>query len=287
MSVKTLFSLKSLTFTGLCLIAGCEALPVSNLQGLATVPLERVLECIPEQGALIAAHRGTSRGGRSTPENSLSGLESLIASGVVMAEIDVARTRDGVHILYHDGVWEDGSNGKGAVAATEYPTVKTFSLRDREGRLSADGIPTLREYIARAKDRVFLEIDFKSSADYAEVIEIIENYDMSDRVVLIAYTEGQARALRRLSPTAFISIPAGKGNGIAEPTLTWLGGDIAFPDGYAIGRIGTDRHDAKGLQKLRAYDIAVTDYALSEPPVSGLTFGQQRAFQACVFPSSD
>lgn len=262
-------------------------LPTACLEITQTVPvtpsygLELTLSCIPEDGALIAAHRGTTRGSRH-PENSMSALESLITSRVVMAEIDVARTRDGVHILYHDGVWDDGTNGSGAVAATDYATVRTFSLRDGEGRVTDDGVPTFREYIARAKGELFLEIDFKSSADYADVIAIIEEYGMTDFVILIAYTNAQARALRRLAPRMFISAPKNEAQGIAPPTLTWLGGDITDTNGYAIGRIGTDRHSARGLAKLRAYDIAVTDFATSEDAIAGLDRRGWEAFDACI-----
>jgi len=66
---------------------------------LLDYPLSSVLSCLPDENALVAAHRGTSRSW-DIPENSLEGLTRLIDAGTLIAEIDIAGLKDGEHILF-------------------------------------------------------------------------------------------------------------------------------------------------------------------------------------------
>jgi len=272
------FSRTSLLLSAL-MIAACRA-PTPDYAAHIDKGLDAWLDCLPSDAAILAAHRGTHRGSQY-PENSLSGLTALIERGMLIVEIDVAQTRDGVAILYHDGVWEEGSNGRGAVAATNWETVQTFSLRDTNGRLREDGIPTLEDYLASTKGQTFLEIDFKSSSDYSQVIEIIQNNDLINQVILIAYNAGQARALRRLAPDAYISLPADDVDAIDGPKLAWLGGQVRDTSVPAIVRISDNRNNMmRNRDLIRTGAIAVTDYALSEQPIVGLA--DLDAFTACL-----
>ena len=95
----------------------------------------------------------------------------------------MAQSKDGVHFLYHDGVWEDDSTGRGAVAATNWRDAQKFLLNDTEGKLTAQTLTSLDDYLKIAQDKIYLEIDFKSSADYRDVIAMIRQYKMSDKVI--------------------------------------------------------------------------------------------------------
>ena len=272
------FSRVALLLTALT-CAACRA-PTPDYSAHIDKGLTAWLDCLPDDAAILAAHRGTHRGSQY-PENSISGLEALIERGMLITEIDVAQTHDGVAILYHDGVWEEGSNGRGAVAATPWDTVQTFSLRDTKGRLREDGVPQLRDYLAKARGKMFLEIDFKSSADYMQVIDIIENNELIQHVILIAYTAGQAKALRRLAPDAYISLPADDLDTINGPRLAWLGGGVRNTPVPSIVKISGDRGDViRNRDLIRTGSIAVTDYALAEQPIVGLK--NPDLFTACL-----
>ena len=248
-------------------LAACRA-PQPDLSTHTDRGLQHYLDCLPPGASLTAAHRGTQRGSPH-PENSIDGLDALLDADILLAEIDVARTRDGQHILFHDGVWDDGSNGRGPVAATDWPTAQTYSLRTTKGRLTDSGVPTLEQYLARARDNIFLEIDFKTSARYSDVLEIIENYDMMGSVILIAYSPTQARRLRALAPDALISIPPD--TTIPGPTLTFTGGTVQPIPGPFIAKLrGRDRYAPPNLALAANARINVTDYALEAPPVLGL-----------------
>ena len=115
---------------GICLTA-CQSEPAQNpvveLENPSTKPAELPLRqhfaCLPREGAIVAAHRGTSKKA-DLPENSQSSLHAVINHGILVAEIDVVGLKDGTHVLFHDGVWEEKTTGKGEVAATDWDTAQ-------------------------------------------------------------------------------------------------------------------------------------------------------------------
>ena len=265
-------------------MGGCDA-PTPEVAAGAShsdtariAPIATLLDCVPDGGALTVAHRGTDRNS-SLPENSLEGLAALIERGILFAEVDVARTRDGVHVLYHDGVWETGSNGRGPVAGSRWREVQTYSLKDWRGRPTQAGVPRLEDALDMARGKIHLEIDFKTSADYEQVIGIIDENDLSSQVVLIAYSDAAARKLRRLAPDMWISVPVDQMEGIAPPVMAWVNDRVVETDAPTVVKLGGAREDVLANRALlEVGELAVTDYALSERPVVGDADG----FAECV-----
>ena len=253
-------------------------------------PLTKQIECLPKETAMISAHRGTARG-TGYAENSIEGLKALIKKGYLMAEIDIARLKDNTHILYHDGVWEDGSTGKGAVAATTWKQAQTFLLKDPQGRFTSHKIPKLSDYLKTAAGKTYLEIDFKSSANYNYVIDQIRKYGMSKHVILISYNKGQAKKLSKLAPDMMISISTQRshdtegyskgqaaawvGNAITDKTLIARLENANIP---ILGKIGNQWNESSALNA----DILVTDYAFKHRPITGLTRRNREDYQTCL-----
>ena len=158
------------------LLASCGTDPTAIDGPLPSLTTQ--FECLPKETAIISAHRGTARGS-GFAENGLRGLSALIKRGYLMSEIDVARLKDGTYILFHDGVWEDKSTGRGAVAASTWEQAEKYLLKDPQGKLTSDTPIKLSNYLAEAKDKIYLEIDFKSSARYQDVIKMIRAHGMS------------------------------------------------------------------------------------------------------------
>ena len=253
-------------------------------------PLTKQLSCLPKEAALISAHRGTSRG-TSYAENSIEGLNYLLDKGYLMSEIDVSRLKDNTHILYHDGVWEEGSTGKGVVAATSWDEASKFILKDTQSRFTSQRIPKLEDYLIAAKDRAYLEIDFKSSANYNYVIDLIRKLKMSKQVILISYNAGQAKKLSRLAPEMLISISTQKSRdalgyppgqaaawvskGMNDTTLIKRLNENNIP---ILGKVGHEWSESKA----RIADVLVTDYATEHRPITGLTRGNRQAYIDCM-----
>ncbi len=207
-----------------------------NLPPIPSVSL--AFSCIPDDSAHIAAHRGTDMS-TDLPENALESLKHLYASGVRFAEIDVARLKDGTHILFHDGVWDERSTGKGPIAATQWPAARALLLHDSKGKPTNINPSQFADILAWAKNRMYLEIDFKSSANTQVVIDMIKAADMMDQVILIAYDPEQAIDLHRRAPEAVISVSifnkgdlhALQGRGLpANRMAAWVGKGNVDPE---------------------------------------------------------
>ncbi|MEP6342716.1 MAG: glycerophosphodiester phosphodiesterase family protein [Maricaulaceae bacterium] len=249
---------------------------------LASYPLRNHFNCLPETAALLAAHRGTARG-HGLAENAKLGLEALIKNGTLLAEIDIAKTKDETHILFHDGVWENDSTGRGAIASTTWDKAQTFLLNDTTGKLTSETPIRFEDYLNIAKDRIYLEIDFKSSADYRTVIKTIRKANMTDKVILISYSDGQARKLAQLAPDMLISVSVNKSQDINRYAKQGVKLDNITA---WTGRNGPSHNLSQTLREksipalvypsqdnvrrsIKYSDIIVTDYALNHGPIIG------------------
>lgn len=242
-------------------------------------PIRQLLACLPAEAAITVAHRGTGDD-LGAPENSLSGLDALIERGVAMAEIDVASIKDGTLISYHDGVWDEKSSGRGPVVATTAADFSRIRLREPGGTISGEAVPRLSEMLDRANDEIYLEVDFKSSADMATVIDELRARDMMDQVVLIAITDDEADILAPIAEGFVLSLP--RSSARADQGV-WVGG--SWRDGTPTGLppnsiiIGS-QWNADGPSGARPLDILVTDAITQLDPIEGLT--DHEAFQSCL-----
>lgn len=244
------------------------------------------MECLPPEAALVAAHRATSSS-LNEPENSISALNRIMDHGTMMAEIDIAAIADGTLIIFHDGVWDDHASGSGPVVTTSPEDFARLRLRDQRGSVGGEAVPTLAEMLDAAKDRIYLELDFKSSADMGRVIEMVRDRDMVDQVILIATRDDEAEALMPYSDEFLLSLPqAPRRTGKPTKQGVWIG--ERWRDGvdrrlqgrhYVIG--AQWRKNAAELPKAaRALDILATDQPLRYPPLAGLE--KSAAFRTCL-----
>ena len=252
--------------------------------------LKDYIACLPQETALVAAHRGTARNSKY-PENSISGLKTLIEKGYLISEIDVAGLKDGVHILYHDGVWDEESTGKGPLASSTWKDAEKILLNDTRGKVSADRPVSFEDYLITSKGNIYLEIDFKSSAKYETVLALIRKHEMADQVILISYSEGQSRKLSRLAPDMMLSISP-------EEAL----GQMRFNPGQVAAWLGYNLNNKNLIQNLRdkdvpilgrikkewtakaadAADVLVTDNVFSLKPILGLTKNNRLELESCL-----
>ncbi len=235
----------------------------------------------------MAAHRGVSEDW-DLPENSASGLQRLIDENYLVAEIDVASTKDGTLFLFHDGVWEDTSTGKGPVSASTSQDLDKILLKSRQGTLASERPLRFGDALDIAKDQLYLEIDFKSSAPKDEVIEIIKEKGMGDQVILIAYTTEQAKELQALAPNMVLSAP-GEDQGLGlkpENTLLWMGRgiDSVTRPTDTLAYIGMVGHLSETTRPgpLRQGKILVTDFPNEFPPIWGLTHDNSGTYETCL-----
>ena len=290
----------SFALTGLLLaggMTGCKA-PQSEASKPALTsetqrqlpPLRKALQCLPRKAAMIAAHRGTDERRRERAENSIGALNALIDHGILIAEIDVAGLRDGTLITFHDGVWDDISTGSGPISRSTKSDLDNILLRSRKGGLTADRPPEFKDMLRAAKDKIYLEVDFNSSANPREVIKQIQTAGMEDHVLLIAYNAKQAKEFARLAPNMLRSNPA---DATRKDHAVWMGYGVANGGGtkaanyseqgiFTIGRLG-DPNRQPAFSKLRtAADILVTDQAERYDGIEGMSRKERAEYEGCL-----
>ena len=107
----------------------------------------------------ITGHRGSKL---RAPENSLSALEQAIAEGADYAEIDVQTTADGEVVLLHDADLMRVASVRRRLRDINYNELNNIDIGSWFApEFSSERIPTLKEAIEVARDRIKLNIELK------------------------------------------------------------------------------------------------------------------------------
>ncbi|MEL6686791.1 MAG: glycerophosphodiester phosphodiesterase family protein [Pseudomonadota bacterium] len=247
-------------------------------------PIRATLACLPDEAALVAAHRMTAEA-LNDPENSLSSLQRLIDHGTMMAEVDIASIADGTPILFHDGVWDEHASTTGPVVTTSPEKFERLRLKDKDGRVGGEPVPTLSDLLDVSKDRIYIELDLKSSANLGQVITLVRERDMVDQVLLIASTDAEAALFQEEYGDEFL-LSLSEANSTSPAQGIWIGegwqesaAAQVSPEHYVIGaqwQLETSKLPAAA----DALDILVTRQATLYPAVVGLTDAD--TFRACL-----
>ncbi|MEM9496192.1 MAG: glycerophosphodiester phosphodiesterase family protein [Pseudomonadota bacterium] len=167
--------------------------------------LNGFFDCLDENGVtVVSAHRGGPSKG--FPENAIETMAAVLADGPAIMEIDVAASSDGVLYLMHDDTLERTTTGEGAASAAPWSDISALKLEDENGAVTRFAPPKFSDALAWAEGKTILQVDFKRSARYEDVIDEINRQNAEDRVILIAYSFASAQKLHRLAPNAMISL---------------------------------------------------------------------------------
>ena len=170
--------------------------------GLAWVAGE---PCFAQTGPLLAAHRG---GAALWPENSLRAFKNALALGADYLEFDVHLSRDGEVVVVHDATLDRTTTGRGAVKDKMLAELKRLRLKDRDGAVTAEPIPTLEDVVdiaAARGGRLLLEIKVDvGRARYPgieeRVLAVLDRHAMGPATVVMAFEADTWRRVRALRP---------------------------------------------------------------------------------------
>lgn len=152
---------------------------------------------------LVIAHRGAAG---HTPENTITSITKAIELGANAIEIDIRQTKDGVPVAIHDASVDRTTNGSGDVCDFTLDEIKQLDAGGWfDEKYSGEKVPTLSEAIETLNDTVKLIIEFKGGIGEYEgieknVIDIIQQYDVTDRVILKSFDPNQIELLHGLIP---------------------------------------------------------------------------------------
>ncbi len=212
--------------------------------------LNPFFECLEQEGvSLISAHRGGFYPG--FPENSLETMQFVAQKIPALMEIDVTTSRDGVLFLLHDDDLERTTTGRGLAADYDWDHLSKLFLKDQSGAITPYHLPKFSEVLQWADGRTILQVDFKSSTRYADVIDEVAKQGAEGRVIYIAYSPAQAKALYRLDNNAMISFTIDDMADFASLAETGI------PEQNILAWTGNDTPDQNIFSALNSRDIEV------------------------------
>ena len=138
---------------------------------------------------MVIAHRG---GASLEAENSLMAIESAIALGVDVVEVDVRLSADGHVVVMHDRSVNRTTDGKGRVNGLSLAQLKKFSLLDSVGNKTGERIPTLDEVLGlvAGRCRVLIEIkDNDSRGIEPAVVDAVARHSAWDWVAVQSFSD--------------------------------------------------------------------------------------------------
>ena len=148
---------------------------------------------------LIASHRGGPAPGY--PENAIETLQYGLDQGILVHEIDVAESRDGVLYLMHDRSLGRTTTGSGFVADTDWDTIQSLNLKDNDGEITPFRAPKLSDVLLWAKSNgAIVELDKKPTTSFRNIISLVRAAEAENNVVLITYNDNQAVEVATLAP---------------------------------------------------------------------------------------
>lgn len=141
---------------------------VVKICALALLAVAKVCSAIADNTCVwVASHRADWK---FAPENSLASLDNAIKFGVEIVETDVRETKDGEIVILHDPTVDRVTKSHGgAVAELTLAEIKELWLHDAVGQWTGEKIPTLREYMMRAKGKTRLYLD-KAGQDGGKLV---------------------------------------------------------------------------------------------------------------------
>ncbi|MCI2082361.1 MAG: glycerophosphodiester phosphodiesterase family protein [Bacteroidales bacterium] len=129
---------------------------------------------------IVISHRADWR---NFPENSIPAIESSIAMGVDMVEIDLKMTKDSVLVLMHDKTVDRTTNGHGEVSDLTYAEISQLNLVSGHGCETEWKVPTLEEVLNVCRNRITINID-QGLAYYNEVHKLLVKTGTLDQIII-------------------------------------------------------------------------------------------------------
>lgn len=150
-----------------------------------------------EGAFFVWAHRGASS---RAPENTLAAFRAALEAGADGIELDVHLSRDGVPVVLHDETLERTTSGRGAVAALPVAALQRLDAGAWFApRFRGEPLPTLEQVLDWVGGRVRLNIEIKSAAAGAAVLELLRAYPRV-RPLLSSFDHSLLERLRQCSP---------------------------------------------------------------------------------------
>lgn len=172
-----------------------------NFPGVLTLVFIMIFAATHSQTKIIA-HRGASG---HAPENTLIAFQKAIDYRADFLELDVHRSKDGSIVVIHDASIDRTSSDqlRGKVSELTYDELSKVRVGYPEkfgDKYQNEKIPTLREALVLAKDKIGVCIEIKVLGVEREVLEIVKELNMTEQVIIFSFYYQVLAKIRKLDP---------------------------------------------------------------------------------------
>ena len=148
----------------------------------------------------IIAHRGFSG---IAPENTLIAFQKAIDCKADYFELDVRKTKnDSIVVIHNSSVDKTSSNGfKGEIAELNYSDLRAVNVgysRKFGDIYKNEKIPTLREALALAKEKIKVCIEIKVNGTEKAVLKIVNDLGVKEDVIIFSFKYPVLAKIRQL-----------------------------------------------------------------------------------------
>lgn len=146
------------------------------------------------------AHRGFSS---VFPENTIPAIEAAIKEGFYGVEFDIHTTKDGIWILNHDSDIDKMTDGSGEIADMTFQELQKFNIDNGKGIENYNGLklPRFEEALGIIKESdivPFIEIKGYDPVAFRNLLDIIEEYGLIEKAVIISFDMEALLGIREL-----------------------------------------------------------------------------------------
>jgi len=165
---------------------------------------------------LVIAHRGFSG---QYPENTMVAFQKAIELGCDMIELDVNFSKDKELVVIHDDKLDRTTNGKGRVYDYSLKEIRNLDAGSwYGGYFSGEKVPTLKEVLQMAKDKIPVNIEIKYPKERQYPIEELAERALKEvkdagmllQVNFFSFDPSALRRIREKEPKAWVTLIYGK-----------------------------------------------------------------------------
>ena len=150
------------------------------------------------------AHRGFSG---LYPENTMLAYEKAVEAGCDGIELDVHLSADGELVLIHDERVDRTADGCGFVGRMTLKELRQLDVSAAfRGQYGVNRIPTLKEYLAFAKDSgIRTNIELKTGVYIypgieEQTLEMIDEFGLRDTIIISSFNHYSVKRMQALAP---------------------------------------------------------------------------------------
>ncbi|TPL02155.1 MULTISPECIES: glycerophosphodiester phosphodiesterase [unclassified Mesorhizobium] len=152
---------------------------------------------------LVCGHRGHSVDGH---ENSRPAFRHAAEFGASLCEIDLRMTRDDRLVVFHDDILDNASSGAGLISQLNHAQIAGFRTKARDDApIAGQPIEPFEDVLTFCRDLglgliVEIKDKFEGTAYLEEVVGLLRQSGMFDRVLISSFDWTRLRDIKRIAP---------------------------------------------------------------------------------------